>query len=118
MKPNNVTILPKTQIIQLGEIPVEVNLENLRQEILKDFLDSFEDDIEDATRELLEVKCKDCTHEDTPAIIEALRIWVKERMEKLLDGLAYDAYRSNRFKDILSEELEKYWSQFSEDEEF
>lgn len=104
-----IKIVNKMKALNIALQYPEVDRQKLKQEILQDFLDSFEEDLEDAVIELISLKICDCDDLDKPAIEEALRVWVKARMENMLESLAYEACRSHQFKDILHQKKEEYW---------
>lgn len=105
-------------IIAKSDSYPDVDMEALKQAVLADILDSFEDEFNDATLELIGLKVCDCDNLDAPVIENALRKWMEIRMNKILGSLAHDAYRSHEFKDILAEEKHRYWTEMHEDAEF
>lgn len=96
----------------------DIDIKSLEESALTDFLDCFLDNFNNATLELIALKTGNCSSSDTPAIEEALRIWTRERLEKMLEELGHDAHRSHRFKDILSEEIHKHRIKDLDDTEF
>lgn len=118
IKNPQIKIVSKMEALNIALEYPEVDREKLKQEILQDFLDSFEEDLEDAVIELISLKVCDCDDLSKPAIEEALRIWVKARMEKMLESLAYEAYRSHQFKDILYQQKEEFWNREYANNEF